>query len=76
MEDLLIRRWLVAMRRRGLEPRLFHRGDCHPSRSPMAEDEQVAIHMTPEQLILVCPCPRQLFHQRAAPITLPPPTLH
>ena len=76
MEDLLIRRWLVAMRRRGFEPRLFHRGDCHPSRSPQAEDEQVAIHMTPEQLILVCPCPRQLFHQRATPLTLPPPTLH
>jgi hypothetical protein len=23
--------------------------------------------MSPEQLILVCQCPRQLFHQRAAP---------
>lgn len=76
MEDLLIRRWLVALRRRGLEPRLFHLGDCHPSRSPTAEAEQIAIHMSPEQLILVCPCPRQLFHQRAVPVAPPPPTRH
>jgi hypothetical protein len=71
MEDLLIRRWLVAMRRRGLEPRIFHHGPCHPSGSPVAEDEALAIHMSPEQLILVCQCPRQLFHQRAAPPPLP-----
>jgi hypothetical protein len=74
MEDLLIRRWLVAMRRRGMEPRLFHLGPCHPSRSPHVEDEALAIHMSPEQLILVCQCPRQLFAQRAA--TVPPVAVH
>jgi hypothetical protein len=72
IEDVLIRRWLVAMRRRGMEPRLFHLGPCHPSRSPHVEDESIGIHMTPEQLVLVCRCPRQLFYQRAVPKQIKP----
>jgi hypothetical protein len=62
MEALLIRRYVIALRKRHKEPRLFHRW-CWRG-NPRVEHEAIAMAISPERIVMVCGC-RTIFHQRS-----------
>lgn len=68
MEALLIRRYFSAMKVRGKEPRIFHRG-CFKG-NPLNEENALAIGISPNKIVLVCAC-RTLYHQNRREVEEP-----
>ena len=68
MEALLLRRYFAALRARHKEARLFHRECFHGN--PLSDTLALAIALTPERLLLICPC-RTLYHQASRVIHAP-----
>ncbi len=61
----LIRAHIKGLRLRNKEPRWFHGGTsgCYLGR-PENEDNAMALNVGPNDINILCPCPRQLFSRR------------
>ena len=67
MESVLLRRYLGALRARGIEPHLFHAGTGAGQgcwhRNPRNFTDEVGLHATRDEVVVTCPC-RTLFWRR------------